>query len=50
MIEKTDNMPTQNTQQTPVSARPNESGRIMVDGFVRIFDPHTKETIVEVRE
>lgn len=43
---------TQNTQQTqPQQAikKPNETGSISVEGFVRIFDPNTKETIVEKR-
>lgn len=34
-------------QKTPDS--PNESGSIRVEGFVRIFDPTTGETIVETR-
>ena len=29
--------------------RPNESGIISVEGFVKIFDPKTKETFVEKR-
>lgn len=44
-----------NTQQTaqnkPVAKdkRPNETGSVSVQGFVRIFDPKTKETFVEKR-
>jgi hypothetical protein len=30
-------------------ARPNEQGAISVTGFVKIFDPKTKETFVETR-
>ena len=43
---------TQNTQQKPVQPaqkKPNETGSISVEGFVRIFDPKTKETFVEKR-
>jgi hypothetical protein len=29
--------------------RPNEQGSISVTGFVKIFDPKTKETFVETR-
>ena len=43
---------TQNTQQKPAQQapkKPNETGSISVEGFVRIFDPKTKETFVEKR-
>ncbi len=46
---------TQNTTQTqptstqPASKKPNETGSISVEGFVRIFDPATKEVFVEKR-
>jgi hypothetical protein len=33
----------------PVEKRPNETGSISVQGFVRIFDPNTKEKFVEQR-
>lgn len=36
-------------QPQPVAKRPNESGSFSVEGFVRIFDPNTQETIVEKR-
>ena len=29
--------------------KPNESGSIAIDGFVRVFDPNTKEVFVETR-
>lgn len=29
--------------------KPNEVGGIAVSGFVKIFDPNTKETILETR-
>ena len=29
--------------------RPNEQGSVSVTGFVKIFDPKTKETFVETR-
>jgi hypothetical protein len=47
---------TQNTQNTPTkidptipTKRPNETGSISVEGFVKIFDPTTKEIFVEKR-
>lgn len=48
-------MMTQKDQQkTPLpqnnhARRPNETGSISVEGFVKIFDPKTKETFVEKR-
>jgi hypothetical protein len=38
--------PTANSAQPK---RPNETGSISVSGFVKIFDPKTKETFVETR-
>lgn len=44
-----------NTQQQPntveqtKSNHPNETGTISVEGFVRIFDPQTKDIFVEKR-
>jgi len=29
--------------------RPNETGAVSVEGFVKIFDPNTKEKFVEKR-
>jgi len=47
---------TQNNQAKPLSSqvkpakkRPNETGSISVEGFIKIFDPATKETFVEKR-
>jgi hypothetical protein len=46
---------TQNTTQTqpvlqqPAPKKPNDTGSISVEGFVRIFDPETKEVFVEKR-
>ena len=41
------------TQKQPISApapkKPNETGSINVEGFVRIFDPKSKEVFVEKR-
>jgi hypothetical protein len=34
-------------QQQP--KRPNETGTLQIDGFVKIFDPNTKEVYVEKR-
>jgi hypothetical protein len=46
-----DNMKTTQPQpvQNAASKRPNETGSISVEGFVRIFDPNTKEKFVEKR-
>jgi hypothetical protein len=44
-----------NTQVSPEPAikatntRPDDTGTISVEGFVKIFDPSTKETFVEKR-
>jgi len=41
-----------NKQQTPSESsatKPNDQGSVSVNGFVRIFDPKTNETIVETR-
>ena len=45
---------TQNTTQKqpvqqPAPNKPNDTGSISVEGFVRIFDPATKEVFVEKR-
>jgi hypothetical protein len=44
---------TQNTQptqpQTPAPKPANDTGSISVEGFVKIFDPNTKEKFVEKR-
>jgi hypothetical protein len=37
------------SQPNPVGKTPNETGTISVEGFVKIFDPKTKETFVEKR-
>lgn len=39
--------PAQSQPQT--RRKPNEVGGIAVSGFVKIFDPNTKETILETR-
>lgn len=44
MNEKT--VPNQPTQP---SRKPNDTGSISVEGFIKIFDPNTKEVIVEKR-
>jgi hypothetical protein len=43
---------TQNTQPNqpqPAPKRPNDTGSISVEGFIKIFDPNTKEKFVEKR-
>jgi hypothetical protein len=39
----------QTAPQQPASKKPNDTGSISVEGFVRIFDPETKEVFVEKR-
>lgn len=45
---------TKTPEQKPVNSavspkKPNETGSVRVEGFVKIFDPNTKETFVEKR-
>jgi len=43
---------TENTKTpapVPAPKRPNETGSVSVQGFVRIFDPATKKVFVEKR-
>jgi hypothetical protein len=37
------------SQKTVQPSRPNDTGSISVEGFVKIFDPATKEVYVEKR-
>jgi hypothetical protein len=39
----------QTTQTQTSTKRPNETGSVRVEGFVRIHDPKTKEVFVEKR-
>ncbi len=41
--------PQETVQQQSPKKRPNETGSISVEGFVRIFDPNSKEKFVEKR-
>ena len=45
----TQNTTSTNTNSVPTEKRPNESGTIRVEGFVRIFDPKTQQVFVEKR-
>jgi hypothetical protein len=42
-----DNKNSQSSTQKP--SRPNDTGSVHVEGFVKIFDPKTQETFVEKR-
>lgn len=42
--------PLPTTNIAPKPQRPDDAGNIVISGFVRISDPETKETILEVRE
>lgn len=48
MNKDTSAQTTEKSNNTPAK-RPNETGSISVTGFVRIFDPNTKEKFVEQR-
>lgn len=50
MNQNNDDKPkTEVAQQQPRPKKPNDTGSISVEGFVRIFDPNTKEKFVEKR-
>ena len=38
------------TEIKPAKPKPNESGQILVDEFIKIYDPETGEVLVEKRE
>jgi len=48
-MEKNAQQPVQLKPTAPKPKRPNETSAIAVEGFVKIFDPKTKETFVEKR-
>jgi hypothetical protein len=48
-MEKNTQQPVQNTPVATKPKRPNETSAISVEGFVKIFDPNTKEKFVEKR-
>jgi hypothetical protein len=48
-MEKNTQQPAQPKSATSKPKRPNETSAISVEGFVKIFDPKTKETFVEKR-
>jgi len=43
------NQPTTAVNPGVAPKRPNETGSVRVEGFVKIFDPKTKEVFVEKR-
>ena len=48
-MEKNTQQPAQHKPAAIKPKRPNETSAIAVEGFVKIFDPKTKETFVEKR-
>jgi len=48
-MQSQNNMPSTTAVDSTPARRPNEAAAFCVHGFVRIFDPETKQTIVEVR-
>jgi len=47
--KNSDKQPSEAVQQQPRPKKPNDTGSISVEGFIRIFDPITKEKFVEKR-
>jgi len=41
--------PTVNEKSSTVPSRPNESGQLHLDDFVKIFDPNNQEVLLEKR-
>ena len=39
-----------NEKSTPSPSRPNESGQLHLDDFVKIFDPNDQEVLLEKRQ
>lgn len=48
-MKQNDQKDTQKTASNSEQKKPNEQGAISVQGFVKIYDPKTKETFVETR-
>jgi hypothetical protein len=48
-MKKNTQQPVQNKTVATKPKRPNETGAVSVEGFVKIFDPNTKEKFVEKR-
>ena len=49
MDDKLDKNQPQQPEQKQAPRRPNDIGALQIDGFVKIFDPNTKEVYVEKR-
>lgn len=45
----TENKQTNSTTSNPAPKKPNDTGSISVEGFVKIFDPTTRQVFVEKR-
>jgi hypothetical protein len=48
-MEKNAQQPAQKKPAAPKPKPTNETGAVSVEGFVKIFDPNTKEKFVEKR-
>ena len=44
-----ENQPPSDQKTNTEDKRPNDSGQILVEAFVRITDPNTQEVLVETR-
>lgn len=42
--------PSAKTEQVQPAPRANDVGTVNVSGYIKIFDPNSKETLVEARE
>lgn len=49
MNQTNQNSKTGPTAPAPSTKKPNETGSISVEGFVKIYDPNTQEKFVEKR-
>jgi hypothetical protein len=47
MDQSKDNKMTENQAQTPKEATPDEQGNLSIRGHIKIFDPETKEVIID---
>lgn len=49
MLNKDNNQEPLNPNAMPKNTVPNEHAGFAVEGFVKIYDPQTQETLVEIR-
>jgi len=49
MINKFMQQPDKNEQKSTIEKKPNEKNGVLVSSHLKIFDPNTKEVLVEKR-